>query len=612
MKAHPILTADTRVTWDGYLGVVVETPRPGEEVLVRFEGDRTVRRIKASELLPLRDIKATSPETPIYCVPDAFWDNASKKNNACQKIEASSAITGAVSRAAFELGFCEKTIWRALVKYRKDPRASAQIEHKRGRKTGSRYLEPRVEAIVDDCLKLFYLTENKPKLSLAIEAVETQCTSIGLPVPSASTVRRRARMLKPQYVTRQRQGARAFREKYTPVPGSLVTSNLQQVIEIDHTLSDIIVVSDDDLREPIGRPWLTLAICTTSRMVVGMYVTMEPPSSMSLAMCILSIITPKQQLFSRMGLTLEASWPSSDYFDEILTDNARELHGKAMLRGCEQYGMSLRLRPVGLPHWGGAIERLIGTTMGRLPLLPGATQRDVRARGRRDVERHACMTLGEFRQWLVTDISTQYHQRVHRALGMTPLAKWKELAPVIPRDEHWSEADILKCLVQFLPYEMRKVTRTGIEFECLRYWCDGLAEFVADGMEHAVMYDPRDIRRVYLIKSNSDVVVVDCVYDLPAMSLAEWRHRKSEDRENGRASVDWQIRIKGFEENQTFLNQCKRKQKVARRDQSKREERHRDAAAVSALANRSREIPSDNPLEENFELTPYPVEEVDL
>jgi putative transposase len=41
--------------------------------------------------------------------------------------------------------------------------------------------------------------------------------------------------------------------------------------------------------------------------------------------------------------------------------------------GCEQYGIAIDHRPVRTPHYGGHIERLIGTMMGKVHLLPGTT-----------------------------------------------------------------------------------------------------------------------------------------------------------------------------------------------------------------------------------------------
>jgi putative transposase len=49
--------------------------------------------------------------------------------------------------------------------------------------------------------------------------------------------------------------------------------------------------------------------------------------------------------------------------DGIHLDNAKEFHSHALVRGAQEYGIELSYRPLGQPHYGGHIERLIGTTV---------------------------------------------------------------------------------------------------------------------------------------------------------------------------------------------------------------------------------------------------------
>jgi len=48
---------------------------------------------------------------------------------------------------------------------------------------------------------------------------------------------------------------------------------------------DVIVV-DERRRLPIGRPYLTVAIDVFSRCIVGMVVTLEAPSALSVGLCL--------------------------------------------------------------------------------------------------------------------------------------------------------------------------------------------------------------------------------------------------------------------------------------------------------------------------------------
>jgi putative transposase len=55
-----------------------------------------------------------------------------------------------------------------------------------------------------------------------------------------------------------------------------------EVVQIDHTPIDVLVV-DEWERQPLGRPWLTLAIDVASRFVTGFQVSLDRPSSLALA-----------------------------------------------------------------------------------------------------------------------------------------------------------------------------------------------------------------------------------------------------------------------------------------------------------------------------------------
>ncbi len=78
--------------------------------------------------------------------------------------------------------------------------------------------------------------------------------------------------------------------------------------------------------------------------------------------------------------------------------------------------MQLEYRPPLRPHFGDQIERLIGTVMKAMHLLPGTTFSSIKERGEYDSQGKAVMTLRELETWLVLQITGGYHLTVHRAL----------------------------------------------------------------------------------------------------------------------------------------------------------------------------------------------------
>ncbi len=101
---------------------------------------------------------------------------------------------------------------------------------------------------------------------------------------------------------------------------------------------------------------------------------------------------------------------------ELYLDNAAEFHSDALRRGCEQHGIRLRYRPPGQPHYGGIVERVIGTMMKTVHELPGTTFSNPQERGGYDSEKTAALTLRELERWLVLAIAS-YHGSIHGESG---------------------------------------------------------------------------------------------------------------------------------------------------------------------------------------------------
>ncbi len=97
---------------------------------------------------------------------------------------------------------------------------------------------------------------------------------------------------------------------------------------------------DEQQRLPIGRPWITRAIDVYSRMVLGFYISQDPPGA--LGQCIAHAALPKEAWLAKRGIV--GSWPCWGFPARIHLDNAKEFHGEMLRRACEQYGVRRALR----------------------------------------------------------------------------------------------------------------------------------------------------------------------------------------------------------------------------------------------------------------------------
>lgn len=314
--------------------------------------------------------------------------------------------------------------------------------------------------------------------------------------PNYRTVLSRVQALDLRLVTAKREGSKKAGELLGPVTISTLQPEYpMDLLQIDHTLVDVIVV-DQQKRLPIGRPWLTLAIDVRTRMVAGFHVSLWSPSTISLSLALSQAVLPKTSwLADRELQTLD--WPVHGLPRTIHVDNAKEFHAEALVRGCQEYGIRLDHRPPGRPHFGGHIERLIGTMMGAVHLLPGTTFSNVSEKGSYASEERASLTLPELERWLALQIAGVYHLSIHSALGKTPLAAWQADAEttILPRDP----LDETEFFLSFLPAVPRQIRRDGIHFCNIRYWDNVLSPWAGRLKEPLlVKYDPRNLSRIYV------------------------------------------------------------------------------------------------------------------
>jgi putative transposase len=401
-----------------------------------------------------------------------------------------------VDEAALELGLGRSVIYELLKRYRQRSQTSSLLPGKRGREPRAPVLNQDREDLLSSCIQEFYLKPERPRLAALMLEIRRRFAERNLRAPNYRTVLSRIQALDLRLVTAKREGSKKARELLGPVAiSTLQPERPMDVLQIDHTPVDVIVV-DQQKRLPIGRPWLTLAIDVKTRMVAGFDISLWSPSTLSLSLVLCQAVLPKTSwLADRELQTLD--WPVHGLPRTIHVDNAKEFHAEALVRGCQEYGIRLDHRPPGQPHFGGHIERLIGTMMGAVHLLPGTTFSSVSDKGSYASEERATLTLAELERWLALQIAGVYHLSIHSALGKTPLAAWQEDAETTarPRDP----LDETEFFLSFLPAVPRQIRRDGIHFYNIRYWDNVLSPWAGRLKEPLlVKYDPRNLSRIYV------------------------------------------------------------------------------------------------------------------
>ena len=474
----------------------------------------------------------------VTVVPEAVWDVARRHFDLIHALAGNPARTRAqVQDAAKQLGRGVTQTYALLRLYEADPRLTTLLPKQPGPTRGYSRLPNSMESLIEEVIESDYLTRQRPRVSDLVRSVRGRCLKLGVKAPSRKAIAKRLAAKPRREVAARRHGYKKARDQFGPVQGSLETVAPLSLVQIDHTLVDVIVV-DSVNRAPIQRPWLTLAIDVHTRCVAGFHLSLEPPSVTSVALCISHAVLPKDQWLAVRSITDE--WPVHGLFTRLHLDNAKEFRSVALRRGCDQYGIAIDYRPVRTPHYGGHIERLIGTMMGKVHLLPGTTFSDVQAKGDWDPEKTASMTIDEVERWLATAVVGVYHQDKHSALGMPPLAAWrKEVAAARSPSSYLDVVDPRRFLIDFLPIEYRLIRREGVVLHSIHYWSDILTVWIGEKAKMIVRYDPRDLSRVFLLAPDGQY------YDLPYRDLRRppislWEHRRAlkKLREQGQTHID--------------------------------------------------------------------------
>lgn len=271
-------------------------------------------------------------------VDEALWDEACRPADTIRKFLNGRTGKMSVAEVALlgaELEISQATAYRLIKLFRAGGTVMSLVERKPGRPEGHRVLDDRREEIIRTTISRYYLTRNRPSVSQLVRDVQTNCLSVGLKRPHPRTIKVRLEDIDLQ--KRAKRGGETKIAKDTrAVPGVLAASRPLQIVQVDHTKADIFVV-DEETRQPIGRPWLTLAMDVCSRMVTGFYLTMDAPSRLSTSLCLLYSIFDKSAWLREREIS--EAWPIAGLPDSLHVDNGADFRSQSFKRGCQDARM---------------------------------------------------------------------------------------------------------------------------------------------------------------------------------------------------------------------------------------------------------------------------------
>ncbi len=284
--------------------------------------------------------------------------------------------------------------------------------------------------------------------------------------------------------------------------------------QIDATIADVYLVSRFNRDNIIGRPIVYFVKDAFSRIVTGLYVGLEGPSWIGMAMALYNAFTDKVDFCHRYGIEItEDQWPCHHLPFAMIGDRG-ELESEHGERLANRLGIQIDntppyrgdLKPIIERHF-----RILNDTV--VHRLPGNVKPDMSKRGGKDYRLDAALDLEQFTRILIVDTMTYNKvtmqsfepsaEMMKAGVELTPISLWNWGI------HHSSGAlrvvDEETCRLALMPEDTCDITREGIKFHKLFYSCDRAVQ--EQWFENArrdgsyklkVSYDPRDVHAIYV------------------------------------------------------------------------------------------------------------------
>ena len=324
--------------------------------------------------------------------------------------------------------------------------------------------------------------------------------------------------------------------------------------QIDATVADAYLVSEQDPGRIICRPTLYFVVDVFSRAIVGMHVGLEPASWAAAASALGNAVRDKVAYCAGFGVEIEPrDWPMSGLPEVVLGDRG-EMLSRQVETLCHAFNVEIENTPPHRPDWKGVVERKFKTVQTAMkPFTPGYVDNKPRGRKRQGTDPRvgARLTLREFTRMLILIV---LHYNNHHALSSyDPDGDMPADLPHVPADLwDWGienrtgrlraapDAELLR--VNLLPHTEAAVTRNGLRLFHCDYTCQrGAAEDWFDrnfkGPETLeVAYDPLSVNEVYIRPPGPDPQPVVATLTASSrqyrdLTLAEVRERRKTLRE---------------------------------------------------------------------------------
>jgi len=340
----------------------------------------------------------------------------------------------------------------------------------------------------------------------------------------------------PKYdVALKRYGKRYADINYRTVDRMINVTRPLERVEIDHTPLDLILL-DDNLEIPLGRPYLTILIDSYSKCIVGYNLSFRPPSFESIHHAFCNACLDKSSITQQYP-HLQQHWPIAGKIENLVVDNGAEFWSNSLEDSLRPFATNILFNKVGKPWMKPLVEKFFDVlNKGLVHSLPGTTRSRIEQLKGYNPKKDAAITFSLFLELFHTWIIDIYHMTPDAREISIPYFKWQEgvraLPPLTYTDE---EAQQLRIELGIL--NTRTVRIGGIFLYGLRYESKELNEYRKiwgaidkNNLTLKTKTDPSDISHIFVYLTNeSRYIKVPCMTDISYTSgLTLFQHQTTQ------------------------------------------------------------------------------------
>jgi putative transposase len=548
-----------------------------QEQLLKMYADRKLTFVNST------DVSGRSQETPIEISETAKLRRlhvlaALKTDTLTALGQAISAVWHKTNKPHRPPGYVSVYRWKKwFLESGSDIRALEDARHNGNR---SKRFPPEVLNICEESIDRVYMRRERKHLQDVLDQAivkvreENQMSpaDLALPLPSRRLVKRLVEEIPAFARHAARYGHDAALRSSRSVEGHRVSYEPLERAEIDHTNLDLFAIDDETLL-PLGRPWFSACEDDYTRCILGMFAGFIPPSFLTVSLCLKDAFRPKTWLRQAYP-EIRSDWPAHGVMRELVLDNGPEFHSESLEQVCLFNGIEMHYAPRKTPWFKGKIERFFGTlNEGVAHGTPGTSFRSIFEKGDYDPAKHAIVTFSTLKRVARKWLADVYHQKPHRALGISPVEMWT--SSIKPEDIRVPEDPAVLDVIMGRRYQ-RALTHKGVEFEGLYYNSPELHELrCRKGSELPVKIrvDETDLGRIFVLSpKEKDVFTVPALRSDYATGIGLFQHRVIRRYQKRHASLKsspdgWlqaKEEIVEIIENETRLKRKRSNKRVAR------------------------------------------------